>query len=168
MKRWAASQLRRFAAWMLVAVALSPFAFACREPQPNETPEGAVRALVEHLRQLDGSNDEAEKALELLSAETKANLQLRADRYSAASGKHIPAFRMLAPASFREAFEAEKMEAEVRGNQALVRVHGLIEQDEALIQCVFEEGGWRVHVPLPALPPVVVRTRDEKRPNRGK
>ena len=161
-----AAQLQRALGGLLVAIALVYCVSACREPQPNETPEGAVRALVEHLRQLDGSNDQAEKALELLSAETKANLQLRADRYSAASGKHIPAFRMLAPASFREAFEAEKIEAEIRGNQAMVHVHGLLEQDDALIQCVYEEGGWRVHIPLPALPPVVVRTRDEKRPTR--
>ena len=166
MKLGRVAQLQRSVGGLLVAIALAQFVTACREPKPNETPEGAVRALVEHLRQLDGSNDQAEKALDLLSAETKANLQLRADRYSAASGKHIPAFRMLAPASFREAFEAEKIEAEIRGNQAMVHVHGLLERDDALIQCVYEEGGWRVHIPLPALPPVVVRTRDEKRPTR--
>lgn len=138
---------------------------ACREEPPNATPEGAVRELAEHLRLLDGSNAEAEKAFELLSAETKENLQLRAERYSAASGKHIAPHLMISPASFRESFHGQRYESEISGTQALVRVRGSVDSDESVIRCVYEEGGWRVHVPLPPLPNVVVRPRDE-RPQR--
>lgn len=133
----------------------------CQEELPNATPEGAVRELAEHLRQLDGSNAEAEKAFALLSIETKENLQLRAERYSAASGKHIAPHRMIAPASFRESFYGQRYESEISGTQALVRVRGLVETDEAVVRCVYEDGGWRVHVPLPPLPGVVVRPRNQ-------
>jgi hypothetical protein len=68
---------------------------------------------------------------------------------------------MLAPASFNQRFEAERYESEIRGNQALVKVYGMLEDDFATIPCVFEEGLWRVHVELPPLPPVVVRPRDD-------
>lgn len=134
----------------------------CQEELPNATPEGAVRELAERLRHLDGSNNEAEKAFELLSTETKENLQQRAQRYSAASGKHIAPHRMIAPASFRESFSGQRYESEISGTQALVRVRGGTDADEAVVRCVYEEGGWRVHVPLPPLPGVVVRPRDER------
>jgi hypothetical protein len=149
--------LSRFAA----AVLASALWLACREPPPNATPEGAVRELARELAELDGDTGSGERAFVLLSEETRKNLELRAERYSAASGKHIPPHRMLAPASFNQRFEAERYESEIRGNQALVKVYGVLEDDFAAIPCVLEDGLWRVHVELPPLPPVVVRPRDE-------
>lgn len=140
-------------------------ASGCAEEPPNATPEGAVRELAEHLRHHAGSSAESERAFQLLSAETKQNLELRAERYSAASGKHIPAHMMIAPASFRESFDAQRYDSEIVGTQALVRIRGLLAEDEAVVRCVYEDGGWRVHLPLPPLPGVVVRPRDE-RPKR--
>lgn len=142
----------------VLAAALS---LGCRDKPPNATPEGAVRELVRELAELDGEAGSGERAFALLSEETRENLELRAARYSAASGKHIPPHRMLAPASFNQRFEAERFEAEIRGSQAFVKVYGVLEDDFATIPCVFEDGLWRVHVELPPLPPVVIRPRDE-------
>ncbi len=133
---------------------------ACSKKQPNETPEGAVRELIDQLKALDGSPKVAKAAFELLSAEAKQNLVARAERYSAASGKHIEPEMMLAPASFIERFDARHLSSEIRGGYAVVRAQGLLAEQTAEIRCVYEEGGWRVHMDLPPLPPVVVRPRE--------
>ena len=83
---------------LLLAAALC----GCTPKQPNETPEGAVRELVEQLKRLDGTQRAARPAFELLSGETKQNLIARAERYSRASGKHIEPEMMLAEPPFTE------------------------------------------------------------------
>ncbi|MFO0552146.1 MAG: hypothetical protein U0271_27415 [Polyangiaceae bacterium] len=132
----------------------------CSREAPNATPEGAVTALIEHLRRLDGGAAEAKAAFDLLSKDTQDNLIERAQRYSAASGKHIAPEMMLAPASFTERFEARQLVSEIRGGYAVVRAKGLLPEESAEIHCVYEREGWRVHLDLPPLPPEVVRTRD--------
>lgn len=133
---------------------------SCSKEAPNATPEGAVTALIEHLRRLDGGAAEAKAAFDLLSKDTQDNLVERAQRYSAASGKHIAPEMMLAPASFTERFEARQLVSEIRGGYAVVRAKGLLPEESAEIHCVYEREGWRVHLDLPPLPPEVVRTRD--------
>jgi len=145
---------------LFAALALGTFVGGCSKKPPNATPEGAVKELIEHLRRLDGSAKEAKLAFGLLSEQTRKNLTERAERYSAASGKHIEPEMMLAPASFIERFHARFLESEVRGGYALVRVKGLLEGESAQIPCVYEGGGWRVQIELPALPAVIVRPRE--------
>ncbi len=140
--------------------ALLAMSGGCAEKRPDATPEGAVKELIEHLRRLDGSAKQAKLAFGLLSAQTRHNLTERAERYSQASGKHIEPEMMIAPASFIERFHARFLESEVRGNHALVRAKGLLEDESAQIPCVYEEGGWRVHMELPPLPAVVIRPRE--------
>ncbi|MBL8741585.1 MAG: hypothetical protein JNK04_10840 [Myxococcales bacterium] len=147
----------------LALAALLAFA-GCKPKQPNETPEGAVRELVEQLKALDGTERSAKAAFDLLSAETKKNLELRAERYSNASGKHIEPEMMLAPASFILRFNPRELQSEVRGGYAIVRARGLLPEESAEIRCVYENGGWRVDVALPALSPVVIRARDGEPP----
>lgn len=144
------------AAWLLA----STLALGCRREAPNATPEGAVRELAFRLRGLDGSAVNAKAAFVLLAKETRDNLIARAERYSAASGKHIEPEMMLAPASFIEHYEAQRIETESHGEYALVKVKGLLPEQEAVIPCVREEGLWRVKMTLPPLPPVVTRPRD--------
>jgi len=141
---------------LLLAAALC----GCTPKQPNETPEGAVRELVEQLKRLDGTQRAARPAFELLSGETKQNLIARAERYSRASGKHIEPEMMLAPASFILRFNPRELLGEIKGGYAIVRARGLLDDERAEIRCVFENGGWRVHVDLPPLPAVVMRPRD--------
>lgn len=136
----------------------------CSPKKPNETPEGAVRELVEQLKGLDGTERAAKAAFELLSGETKKNLELRAQRYSNASGKHIEPEMMLAPASFILRFNPRELVSEIRGGYAIVHARGLLHEESAQIRCVYENGGWRVDVQLPALSPVVIRARDGEPP----
>ncbi len=149
-----------------LVAALALASISCGNKPPDSTPEGAVRELCDHLRRLDGSPKEAKAAFALLAKETRDNLVARAERYSGGSGKHIEPEMMLAPASFTERFSARSLESVVHGNYAIVRARGLLEEDRAEIPCVFEDGGWKVKIDLPPLPPVVVRPREDSSPTR--
>lgn len=125
-----------------------------------------MRELIERLRMHDGDPKRAKAVYELLSKQTRQNLDERAERYSAASGKHIAPEMMVAPASFIEQFAGRAYETQIRGSYAIVRVRGVLQEDAAEITCVYEDGGWRVHVEVPALAPVVVRPREETPPKK--
>ncbi len=144
---------------VLPFVALVALAGCGRKP-PNATPEGAVRELVERIRRTGTDAVSAKAAYDLLAKSSQANLNARAERYSAASGKHIAPEAMIAPASFVERFEARELSAEIVGSHARVTAAGLLPGERAEIPCVYEDGGWRVQIDLPALPPVEIQPRD--------
>jgi hypothetical protein len=145
---------RRAAAVALVAVVLLG---GCGRRAPNATPDGAVRELVDRLRQAHGDPADAKAAVDLLSKRTQANLAARAQRYSAASGKTIAPEAILAPARFILRFEPQRYTARIAGGYALVEISGRLASDRAQIPCVLEDGAWRVELALPPLPPVQMR-----------
>jgi hypothetical protein len=145
----------------IVTAASLLVAAGCSRPAPNATPEGAVRELTIHLsRYRDGDPAEAKAAFGLLSKAARTELGLRAERYSAASGKRIEPELMLAPASFVSRFEARELASRIQGPYAMVIAVGLLPEEKAEIPCVYEEGGWRVHLELPPLSPVRVLKRE--------
>lgn len=138
---------------LLLAAALA----GCGRRAPNTTPDGAVRELVERMRRVQGDPAEAKAAYELLSKRAQQNLVERAKRYSAASGKAIAPEAMIVPSRFLLRFEPQRYTAQIGGAAARVDVIGLIAGDRASVPCVFEDGGWRVDLALPPLPPVQMR-----------
>jgi hypothetical protein len=144
---------------LLVAFALVA---GCAQKPPNATPEGAVRELADRLRRTSIDPSAAKGAYELLAKATQANLNERAERYAAASGKHIPPESMIAPSSFLERFEAHELHAEIVGSHALVHAQGLLPDETADVPCVYEDGGWRIEITLPNLPPVSVSPRSQQ------
>jgi hypothetical protein len=143
----------RRAALLCLALGLA----GCGRRAPNATPDGAVRELVERMRRMHGDPSDAKAAYELLSRRAQQNLTARAQRYSAASGKAMAPEGMLAPARFLVRFEPQRYAAEVSGTTARVTVLGLLSEERAQVPAVFEEGGWRVDLSLPPLPPVQMR-----------
>jgi predicted small lipoprotein YifL len=137
----------------VLAIALA----GCGRRAPNATPDGAVRELVERMRQLKGDPADAKAAYDLLSKRAQQNLALRAKRYSDASGKAIAPEAMLAPARFLLRFEPQRYTAQVSGTLARVDVAGLRPDDRAQILAVFEDGGWHIDLAIPPLPPVQMR-----------
>lgn len=129
----------------------------CGRRAPNATPDGAVRELVERMRRVKGDPAEAKGAYELLSKHAQQNLVERAKRYSAASGKTIAPEAMIVPSRFLLRFEPQRYTAQVAGTTARVDVVGLLAGERAVVPCVFEDGGWRVDLALPPLPPVQMR-----------
>jgi hypothetical protein len=136
-------------------------ASGCKSAPPNETPEGAVRELVGRMRGFRGSEADAKALFELLSQRAQANLQQRADRYGAASGKMIAPWAMLVPERMLPRFQPQTYTAQVVGKYALVEVAGVSDGRRAQIPCVLENGLWRVDLVLPELPPFRKRPGSE-------
>jgi hypothetical protein len=129
----------------------------CGRRAPNATPDGAVRELVERLRRLHGDPADAKAAYRLLSRRTQQNLAARAQRYSDATGKAITPEAMLVPSRFFLRFEPQRYAAQIRGTFARVELLGMLPGERAEVDCVAEEGAWRVDLSVPPLPPVQMR-----------
>jgi len=141
----------------LSLLSLAVLLAGCGRRAPNATPDGAVRELVDRMRRLHGDPADSKAAYELLSKRTQQNLGARAQRYSAASGKTIAPDAMLVPSSFLVRFEPQRYSAQISGSYARVEVLGLLAGEGAQVPCVFEDGGWRVDLGLPPLPPLQMR-----------
>lgn len=146
--------MKRFAA---IALAL----LGCAPDAPNRTPDGAVRELVELMQVFDGNDKQAQSLYELLSGRARQNLDTRAERYGAASGKTMSPWAMLVPARMTPRFAPQAYSAQIVGRHALVEVVGVGPEQRAHIPCVLEDGLWHVDVVLPELPPLERRPGGE-------
>jgi hypothetical protein len=145
----------------IVGLPVALFAGGCDNRAPSATPEGAVREMVERMRRVQGDPADAKAAFELLSKNAQANLKARAERYSAASGKTIAPEAMIVPSFFLLRFDPQRYKAQISGTYALVEAQGLLPEERAQIPCVWEGERWRLDLPMPALPPIQTRPRDE-------
>lgn len=138
------------------ALLLAATAGGCSPSPPNATPEGAVRAFVELVSRFDGDPREAERLFEMLSERGRGNLETRAVRYGAASGRTISPAAMLVPSRVALRFSPRSYTAQVVGKFAMVDVLGVGSGQRAQIPCAYEEEEWRVDLVLPELPPMRV------------
>ncbi len=148
---------------LLLAAAVSVVHASCgRSSAPK--PDAVVSDFVEHLQAGGRSPDAARGVFELLAKSARDNLRARAERYAAASGRALPPERMIAPHMGEVAFEPRAFRTlRAAGDEAEVEVVGLLEGERARVQLVWEEGAWKVVLPLPALPPVTQRRPVEDR-----
>ncbi len=138
-------------AWRLGSLAAVVFSLACSRPAPDATPEGALRAWLEHM---EGSQDDprdAREAYRLLGPLARANLAERAARASQMQGRRTEPYELFAAGFFGLKFRPEAMKATVSGDHATVEVTGDHGAEHASVTCVHEAGGWRVEPELPAL-----------------
>ncbi len=150
--------MSRAAGWICAAL----LGVACARKPPDATPEGAVRELLARMERVDGDAASARAAFELMGGTTRASLRERARRASAASGRPVEPWDMIAPSRFALRFHPQQMHARITGAQATVEVTGLEPSTEhASVACVLEGDAWRIEIALPPLPPV------EKRPDGG-
>ena len=132
----------------------------CRRRAPDETPEGVVAEWLERMARVHGDPDDAALAYELLSTDAKKNLEERARRASAATGRSLTPESMLVPSRFSLRFTPRTMRPRLGGDRALVDIVGAsVEAERAEVPCVRERGRWRVDLVLPPLPEI------EKRPS---
>lgn len=136
-------------AWLVILL----FVLACEASQPTDTPDGAVRELVSRIRGFRGSEQDAKALFELLSERARKNLEARAKRYGAASGKQIAPWAMIVPSRMVPRFQPQTFTAEIVGKYAMVDIQGVTPEQRAQVPCVFEDGFWRVDLVLPELPP---------------
>ena len=132
----------------------------CREAPFEEAPERVVEALVERLQSVHGDGELGRAAVELLWEGARKNLEERAERASAASGRPVRPEEMLAPSRFSLRFDPRTYTPEIKGRYARVTVTGEDPGRElAEVHCVKENGKWRVVIDLPPLPPIESRDR---------
>ncbi len=134
----------------LVLFALLLGAVACSHPQPDATPDGALRAWMDDME--SGGTDQAKAAYGLLGSATRKNLEERAERASQVQGRHVEPYEMLAQGRFGMRFRPKSMHATVEGDVAHVEVTGDLPSEHATVQCTREKGKWRVELALPDLP----------------
>ena len=149
----------RFAAIVLLAPGLG-----CSHPAANATPEGTVRAWLEHMEDSMGDRGEAAEAYALLGPRARQNLAARAARASQVEGRRAQPYEMLAEGRFGLRFRPKTMHAIVTGEDAIVDVVGDDPGTEhARVKCIKEPDGWKVE---PELPETTLRERDPHRQER--
>ncbi len=136
----------------VVVLALVASLAACSHPAENATPEGAVRAWLDHMENSMGDPSEAQGAFDLLGPKARQNLAARAVRASQVEGRRAQAFEMLAEGRFGLRFRPKVLHATVTGTDAVVDVTGDDPGTEhARVVCVKEGDGWRVEPELPEM-----------------
>ena len=144
------------------ALLVGLLALGCSRRRPDATPEAVVREWIDRMQRVHGSPEASRAAYALLSQAAKANLEERARRASAATGRKMEPEQMIAPSRFSLRFVPRQLTSRIAGDTAIVEASGADpEVEHASIRCVREEGAWRIDLQLPPLPPV------ERRPDAG-
>ena len=136
---------------------LAAFA-ACSRPPADSTPEGVVRAWLDHMEAWSDDPKEGHEAYALLGPAARANLEARAGRASQVQGRRAEPYDMLAEGRFGLKFRPKTMHSNIVGDRATVEVTGDDPGAEhATLRCVREANGWRVEPELPEATPLQKR-----------
>jgi len=126
----------------------------CARQASDETPERTVQEFLERMQRVHGDASKSRAAFELLAAPARANLEERAKRASAASGRSVTPEEMLAPSRFYLSFQPRAWSTERGTDWAVVTAEGESPSQRKQIRCVREQGRWKVVIDLPELPPL--------------
>ncbi len=123
-------------------VALTLAFGACSRAPPDATPEGAVRAWLDHMEGSLGDPKEAREAYRLLGPTARANLEERAARASQMQGRRTEPYELFAAGRFGLKFRPRVMKSTVSGDRATVDVTGDPRQlERASVVCIRQGGG---------------------------
>jgi hypothetical protein len=126
-------------------------ASACAQHSEKGSPERAVQEFVDRMQRVHGDTQKARAAYELLAADTRANLQERAERASAAVGRVVGPEEMLAPSRFFLGFQPRLLSSREGPGWAIVTAEGESSRERHEIRCLRENGEWKVVLDLPEL-----------------
>jgi hypothetical protein len=143
-----------FARARLVAALLCGGALSagCMEDRVDGRPEWVVREFIERMNAVHGDPERGRAAIALLAKPSRQNLEMRAQRTSAATGRQVAPEEMLAPSRFALRFTPKHYSSEVQGEYATVLIRGTSTTEQSEAHCVREDGHWRVLMQLPELP----------------
>jgi len=131
------------------AVLCAGLLLGCARQASDETPERIVQDFIELMQRVHGDASKSKAAFELLAAPARANLEERAKRASAASGRSVTPEEMLAPSRFYLSFQPRTWTSERGPDWAIVTAEGDSPNQRKQIRCVREQGRWKVVVDLP-------------------
>jgi hypothetical protein len=126
----------------------------CARQASDDTPERAVQEFIERMQRVHGDVAKSKAAFELLAAPARANLEERAKRASATSGRSVNPEEMLVPSRFYLGFQPRSWSTERGSDWAVVTAEGDSPNERKQIPCVREQGRWKVMLELPELPPL--------------
>jgi hypothetical protein len=145
---------------LLVVLGLS--AFGCEKERADVEPERVVEEFILRLQRVHGDPKAGRDAMELVWSEAKRNLAERAKRASSVIGRKVGPEEMLAPSRLSLRYRPRKYEARIEGDWAIVTIMGETPASQRhSVKCVLEDGGWRVVLELPPLPPIQKRPEEE-------
>ena len=124
----------------------------CTRQTSDDTPERAVQEFVDRMQRVHGDATKSKAAYELLAAPARANLEERARRASATSGRTVTPEEMLAPSRFFLSFQPRSWNTERGPDWAVVTAEGESASQRKQIRCVQEQGHWKIMIDLPELP----------------
>lgn len=130
---------------------------ACHSEPVTATPKRVVEAFIRRMQRVQGDPKAARAAYDLLCKDAQNNLAERAKRASAVAGREVAPEEMLAPSHFSLRFKPYRYRTRIDGDWAVVSVRGEEPGQRAEVRCVKQEGGWRVLLELPPLPPIEKR-----------
>lgn len=138
------------------------FLSGCREKSKPPGPGDVVAAFISAMSRTHGTPEAGERVVELLWEPARDNLQERAARASALSGRELLPGELIVPSWFSLHLVPERYEARAEGDWAEVTVVGT---NGARVQtrCRREEGQWKVALELPPLPPIRQREKSSDR-----
>jgi hypothetical protein len=151
---WIATGAERKPAFALAAALFCASLSGCARQASDDTPERAVQEFVDRMQRVHGDSSKSKAAYELLAAPARANLEERAKRASAASGRTVTPAEMLAPSRFFLSFQPRSWNTERGTDWAVVTAEGESPSQRKQIRCVREQGHWKVVLDLPELPPL--------------
>jgi hypothetical protein len=123
-----------------------------------------ARSFVDTMQKAHGAPETADKLYRMLWAPARKNLEERARRASALSGRTVTAGEMLVPSwfTFLGSLEPEGQRVELPWAEVLFpRPEG----PATRTRLHFEDGHWKVALDLPELAPIRQRTTEGSRPD---
>src|SRR3954468_18675939 len=137
----------------LLALCLLCPLVGCEEEASDGEPDRVVSEMITRMQRVHGDRKAARAAYELLWSDARRNLAERAKRASDVAGREIAPEEMLPPSRFSLNHKPQRFDARVDGDWAEVSVtaeNGAVDR----VECVREDGKWRVVLELPPLPPI--------------
>ncbi len=131
---------------------------SCQQESAPKGPDVVLRSFVNTMRQVHGSKESADSAYEMMWEPARENLQERARRASALSGRKLSPGEMIVPSWFALYLVPESTDVRIDGEWAEVKILGT-DGASTVARCKLEEGGWKVALELPSLS--AIRQRDE-------
>jgi hypothetical protein len=133
------------------------------------SPVATVRHFLDVMERSAGDEAALEEAYQLLDGSSRKALAERAERASTLAGRRFEPWQMLAQGRFRLRFAPASprgMRERVSGERALVTVTGAQPSQRAEVPLVFEQGRWRIALPIPTMR-TEPRPPAEQRPSSG-
>lgn len=146
----------------LVAGLTGAFLAGCREKSKPPGPDDVVAAFISAMSRTHGTPDAGEQVVALLWEPARDNLEERAARASALSGRELQPGELIAPSWFSLHVVPERYEARIDGDWAEVTVVGT-SGARVKARCRREDDQWKVALELPPLPPIRQREKSSGR-----